>query len=242
MHIIKLSATDSTNDYLKQLHKENELNDYTVVTALSQMQGKGQMGTQWISESGKNLTFSVLVKNILVGQNTIFDFNVAVSVSIFQVLQAFQVPNLSIKWPNDILAENKKIGGILIENSLKPNGTIDSIIGIGLNVNQQDFKVLPLASSLKNITNTTFNLDELLLQLVHQLQKNISQLSTEKSVFWNVYSTHLFKINTPMPFEDEFQNRFMGIIKNVTNEGKLAVMLEDDSIRYFGLKEVKMLY
>lgn len=242
MHIIKLSATDSTNDYLKQLHKENELNDYTVVTALSQMQGKGQMGTQWISESGKNLTFSVLVKNILVCQNTIFDFNVAVSVSIFQVLQAFQVPNLSIKWPNDILAENKKIGGILIENGLKPNGTIDSIIGIGLNVNQEGFAGLPLASSLKNVTNSNFDLDELLLQLVYQIQKNIRQLSSQKVDFWNTYSTHLFKINTPMPFEDELKHRFMGIIKSVTSDGKLAVMLEDDSIQYFGLKEVKMLY
>ena len=242
MHIIKLSATDSTNDYLKQLHKEKRLNDYTVVSALSQMQGKGQMGTQWSSESGKNLTFSVLVKNILVGQNTIFDFNVAVSVSILQILQSLQVPNLTIKWPNDILAENKKVGGILIENSLKADGSIDSITGIGLNVNQEDFAGLPLASSLKNVTNKNFDLDELLLQLVHQLQRNLSELSSEKVVFWNVYSTHLFKINTPMPFEDELKHRFMGIIKSVTNDGKLAVMLEDDSIRYFGLKELKMLY
>ena len=242
MHIIKLSATDSTNDYLKQLHKEKVLKDYTVVTTLLQRNGKGQMGTQWSSESGKNLTFSVLVKNVLVAQNTIFDFNVAVAVSILQILQSLEVPNLTIKWPNDILAENKKVGGILIENSLKADGSIDSITGIGLNVNQEDFAGLPLASSLKNVTNKNFDLDELLLQLVHQLQRNLSELSSEKVVFWNVYSTHLFKINTPMPFEDELKHRFMGIIKSVTNDGKLAVMLEDDSIRYFGLKELKMLY
>lgn len=242
MHIIKLSATDSTNDYLKQLHKEKVLKDYTVVTTLLQRNGKGQMGTQWSSESGKNLTFSVLVKNVLVAQNTIFDFNVAVAVSILQILQSLEVPNLTIKWPNDILAENKKVGGILIENSLKADGSIDSIIGIGLNVNQEDFAGLPLASSLKNVTNKNFDLDELLLQLVHQLQRNLSELSSQKVVFWNVYSTHLFKINTPMPFEDELKHRFMGIIKSVTNDGKLAVMLEDDSIRYFGLKELKMLY
>ena len=242
MHIIKLSATDSTNDYLKQLHKEKVLKDYTVVTTLLQRNGKGQMGTQWSSESGKNLTFSVLVKNVLVAQNTIFDFNVAVAVSILQILQSLEVPNLTIKWPNDILAENKKVGGILIENSLKADGSIDSITGIGLNVNQEDFAGLPLASSLKNVTNKNFDLDELLLQLVHQLQRNLSELSSEKVVFWNVYSTHLFKINTPMPFEDELKHRFMGIIKSVTSDGKLAVMLEDDSIRYFGLKELKMLY
>lgn len=242
MHIIKLSATDSTNDYLKQLHKEKSLNNYTVVTTLSQTQGKGQMGTQWVSESGKSLTFSVLVKNITAGNNSIFDYNVAVAVSIVHVLQALEIPNLNIKWPNDILAENKKLGGILIENSVKADGTIDSIIGIGLNVNQEDFSSLPLASSLKNVAHNTFDLDELLLQLVHQLESNLNQLSAQKQTFWKTYTQHLFKINIPMAFEDQKQNRFMGIITGVTSEGKLSVMLEDDSTQQYGLKEIKLLY
>ena len=242
MHIIKLSATDSTNDYLKQLHKEKSLDNYTVVTTLSQTNGKGQMGTHWASQAGKNLTFSVLLKNISTSQNSIFDFNVAVAVSIVQVLQALELPNLNIKWPNDILSENKKIGGILIENSVKADGTIDSIIGIGLNVNQDDFSGLPMASSLKNITQKTFDLDELLLQLVHQLETNLNQISSHKETYWKIYTDYLFKINVPMAFEDQHQNRFMGIITGVTAEGKLSVMLEDDSTQYFGLKEVRLLY
>ncbi|MGV9004557.1 biotin--[acetyl-CoA-carboxylase] ligase [Flavobacterium sp.] len=242
MHIIKLSATDSTNDYLKQLHKEKSLDNYTIITTLSQTKGKGQMGTQWQSEIGKNLTFSILVKNISSNHATIFDYNVAVAVSIFEVLQALQIPNLNIKWPNDILAENKKIGGILIENSVKADGTIDSIIGIGLNVNQEDFSKLIVASSLKNVAHRTFDLDELLVKIVHQLQQNLSQLTTQAEVFWKTYTTHLFKLNVPMVFEDQIQNRFMGIIKGVTPEGKLMVILEDDSMQHFSLKEVRLLY
>lgn len=242
MHIIKLSATDSTNDYLKQLHKEKSLDNYTIVTTLSQTNGKGQMGTHWVSQEGKNLTFSVLLKNISTIQNSIFDYNVAVAVSIVQVLQALELPNLNIKWPNDILSENKKVGGILIENSVKADGTIDSIIGIGLNVNQDDFSDLPMASSLKNVADKTFDLDELLLQLVYQIETNLNQISSHKETYWKIYIKYLFKINVPMAFEDQHQSRFMGIITGVTDEGKLSVMLEDDSTQYFTLKEIRLLY
>lgn len=242
MHIIKLNATSSTNDYLKQLHKEKTLDNYTIVTTLSQTQGKGQMGTQWVSQAGKNLTFSILVKNINTPQNTIFDYNVAVAVAILEVLQVLKIPNTCIKWPNDILAENKKAGGILIENSVKADGTIDSIVGIGLNINQEDFEALPTATSLKKVTNKNYNLELLLAQIVTQIVYNLTYLSEQKDFFWNKYRSHLFKINVPMAFENQKQHRFMGIIKDVTTDGKLCVMLEDDSIVSYGLKEVKLLY
>ena len=242
MHIIKLNATESTNDYLKQLNKENNLENYTVVCADSQTKGKGQMGAQWISEPGKNLTCSVLIKNITSFQTSIFDYNVAVAVAIFEVLQTLEIPKLNIKWPNDILAESKKIGGILIENSVKAAGTIDSIIGVGLNVNQIDFTQLPSATSLKKVTNTTFDLDTLLVQLVIKIQSNVEQMSTQKEVFWKTYVSHLFKINQPMAFEDQNQKRFMGIISGVTQEGKLSVILEDENTINYGIKEIKLLY
>ncbi len=242
MHIIKLSATDSTNDYLKQMHKEKNLKNYTVVTTLLQAQGKGQMGTKWFSETGKNLTFSILVKNIAVNNNSIFDYNVAVSVSILEILQANNIPHLSIKWPNDIMAENKKVGGILIENNVKADGIIDSIIGIGLNVNQENFDSLPQATSLKNSVQITFDLDNLLIKIVSQIQENLNFISTKKETFWSTYSKNLFKMNTPIALENQHNQRFMGVIKGVTKEGKLTVILEDDSFQYYGVKDVKMLY
>lgn len=242
MLIIKLNATDSTNDYLKQLCKEKIVENYTVVTTKNQTKGRGQMGAKWVSDSGKNLTFSILVKDVTASQNSIFDCNVAVTVSIVEVLDSLEIPNLNIKWPNDILAENKKIGGILIENSVKANGSVDSIIGIGLNINQENFTELPLATSLKRITQKKYDLDLLLAQIVTQIVNNFTHLPKLSEFYWNTYFSYLFKINQPMVFEDYNQKRFMGIIKGVTFEGKLKVMLEDDSVQYFGLKEVKMLY
>jgi BirA family transcriptional regulator, biotin operon repressor / biotin---[acetyl-CoA-carboxylase] ligase len=242
MLIIKLNAIDSTNDYLKQLNREKNLDNFTVVSAVNQTKGKGQRGAEWVSEPGKNLTFSVLIKHPVDFQLPVFDYNVAVSVSILEVLQEIEIPKLNIKWPNDILADGKKIGGVLIENSLKSGGSIDSVIGIGLNVNQTDFALLPTATSMKNIVNSSFDLEALIGQLVKRLEINFANLPGHKERFWKFYLEHLFKINTPMAFENAAFERFMGIITGVTPEGKLSVLLDDDTIQFFGLKEIKMLY
>ncbi len=104
MKLIKLDAIDSTNDYLKQLSSVSVVENFTVVTTKNQTNGKGQMGTIWKSESGKNITFSILIKNILYNYNQIFDLNVVVACSIIQVLEVFSIPNLTVKWPNDIMS------------------------------------------------------------------------------------------------------------------------------------------
>ena len=119
MQLIKLDAIDSTNEFLKGLSSNQLLENFTVVTAENQTKGKGQMGAIWNSEPSKNLIMSVLVTDFVTDINQIFDINIVVSVSIIQVLQDLNIPELSIKWPNDIMSYNKKIGGILIENSIK---------------------------------------------------------------------------------------------------------------------------
>jgi BirA family transcriptional regulator, biotin operon repressor / biotin---[acetyl-CoA-carboxylase] ligase len=242
MLIIKLNATESTNDYLKQINREKKLENFTIVTAFSQTKGKGQMGAQWNSEPGKNLTFSVLYKSNENQITSIFDMNVAVAVSIIQALESFEIPKLNIKWPNDILAENKKIGGILIENNLKADATIATIIGIGINVNQEFFPDFVQAGSLKSITSKEYNLDELLEKIVSQIQSNLVQINSEKDYFWQQYHHYLFKRNQPMAFENTSRQKFMGIIKEVTTDGKLQVQLEDDAVQSFGIKEIKMLF
>jgi len=242
MLIIKLNATDSTNDYLKQLNKEKPLDNFTIVTTVSQTKGKGQMGAQWTSQPGKNLTFSLLYKPKKQFCTSIFDVNVTIAVSIIEALETFEIPKLNIKWPNDILAENKKIGGILIENSLKADATIDTIIGIGINVNQESFPDFIQASSLKKITGLEYDLEILLDKITNTIQQNLEEIDSQKEFFWKQYHQHLFKHNQPMAFENTSQEKFMGIIKNVSTDGKLQIQLEDDSIQSFGLKEIKMLY
>jgi BirA family biotin operon repressor/biotin-[acetyl-CoA-carboxylase] ligase len=242
MKLIKLDAIDSTNEFLKGLSAEQVVENFTVVTAENQTKGKGQMGAVWVSEPGKNLIMSVLVKNFLFDNNLLFDINIATTVSVIQALELWNIPELSIKWPNDIMSYNKKIGGILIENSIKSNGEIVSIIGLGLNVNQMDFEHLPKASSLAVICNTTFDKDELLLKIVEKLEKNIQIWNQNKDVLWGNFTNNLFKKGIPMPFSDENQQKFMGIIQGVSSIGKLQILLENDTISEFDIKEIQMLY
>lgn len=242
MKLIKLDAIDSTNEFLKGLSSNQVVENFTVVTAEIQTKGKGQMGAVWVSEAGKNLIMSVLVNSFLLNNNQIFDINIVTSVSIIQALKTFKIPEVSIKWPNDIMSYNKKIGGVLIENSIKSDGTIISIIGLGLNVNQTDFEHLPRASSLAAMCKTTFDKEDLLLKIVEKFEENIQSWNQNKGLLWDAYNNILFKKGVPMPFADANQQNFMGIIQGVTSIGKLQILLEDDSVSEFDIKEVQMLY
>lgn len=242
MKLIKLDAIDSTNEFLKGLSSNSDLENFTVVTAENQTKGKGQMGSVWVSEPSKNLIMSVLIKNFLLNSNQIFNINIVTSISVIQALEIMKIPDLSIKWPNDIMSHNKKIGGILIENTIKSDGSIFSIVGLGLNVNQTDFENLPNASSLIEICKTVFDKEELLFLIIGIMKQNIQNWNKNSKIMKSDYTNKLFKIRVPMPFEDQKQNRFMGIIKGVSTTGKLEILLEDDSISEFDIKEVQMLY
>jgi len=242
MKLIKLDAIDSTNEFLKGLSNKEDIQNFTVITAENQLKGKGQMGSKWDSESGKNLIMSILVKNFLFDNETVFNLNIVVSVSVIRTLKKYNIPELSIKWPNDIMSANKKIGGILIENSIKGDGNIVSIVGLGLNVNQVQFENLPRASSLALICNSNFDKEEILFAIVTQMEEMISSYKNTASSLWEEYSNELFKIGVPTAFSDENENNFMGIIQGVSVNGMLQILLEDDSICEYNLKEVQMLY
>lgn len=243
MNIIKLDAINSTNDHLKAMLQQQFVSNFTVIVAENQIKGRGQMGAKWNVESGKSLTFSVLVKDLLVQINDIFHLNVAVALSVVEALSFFEIKNLAIKWPNDILAEGKKIGGILIENSIKSNGEIFSIVGIGLNINQKKFTNLPKATSLYNLTNTEFDKDLILTGILKQLKINCAKIiNNDSNAIWDTYHHFLFKKGIPMPFEDSDGKKFMGIIQNVNNFGMLNLLLEDDTVQMFDIKQIKMLY
>lgn len=242
MDIIKLSAINSTNDYLKELIAKQVVTNFTVVTSKSQINGKGQMGSVWISESGKNLTFSVLIRDLIVDVKQLYTLNIVVSLAIISVLEKYKIPSVTIKWPNDIMSGNHKIGGILIENSFKSDGEVFSIVGIGLNINQINFENLPNGSSLKCKTGVDYDLDELLDEFCVSIRQFVSKIRTQTDSIWNSYHQKLFKIGIPMAFENKKGEKFMGIIQHVSPEGLLNVLLEDDSVVSFGIKEIRMLY
>lgn len=242
MRLIKLDAIDSTNEFMKELSKSQVLENFTVVTAENQTKGKGQMGSKWDSEVGKNLTMSIFVKEVIFETDDIFTLNIAVALAIYKALETVNIPALSIKWPNDIMSYNYKIGGVLIENNLKSDGTIVSIIGIGLNVNQTNFADLPKASSLAIVSNKAHNKEQLLFLIIDNLKYNSTLLHADPKALWDLYSSYLFKKGVPMPFKGVDGQNFMGIIQGVSPAGTLQVLLENDNIANYSIKEVQMLY
>ena len=242
MKLIKLDAIDSTNDFLKSLSSQDELENFTVVTAENQTKGKGQMGAKWSAEAGKNLIMSVLVKDFLFDNEQVFNLSIVVSLAVLETLKSLNIPDLCIKWPNDIMSYNKKIGGILIENTLKSDGRIVSVVGIGLNVNQTNYSELPNASSLSVIAGKSFDKQEIAFLIVEKLKENIQLWQTSAQDLWDKYFNSLFKKGVPMPFKNLNDQNFMGIIQGISSIGKLQVLLEDDSVVEFDIKEVKMLY
>jgi len=243
MQIIKLDATESTNTYLKELTASGSYGDFTVVVAKNQWNGRGQMGNHWLSEEGKNLTFSVLIKNSDFYSQSPFGINMAVALAIVECLQGFQIPHLKIKWPNDILSGNSKICGILIENILSGNAIRASIIGIGLNVNQTLFPNIPNASSLKCLLGRNLDLEELLDALLNRL-KRIFKEADENGIerIQQAYHNDLFRKDKPSTFQKPDGKRFMGFIRGISSDGKLVITGEDHINREFGFKEVQLLY
>ena len=242
MQIIKLNAIDSTNNYLKKLLLETVLDDFSVVVANHQTQGKGQMGSEWVSEKGKNLTFSILKSKTSLLLHQKFMLSILVSLSIVKTLEGYNIPKLAIKWPNDILSDHHKIAGILIENSIKNQQIEFSVIGIGLNVNQETFEGLPKVCSLKHILGFPVNKEELLHKLVKNLQRYF-RLFSEKgaAVFTNEYESYLFRKDKPSTFMLPDESLFTGIIRGVTDSGKLQLQLED-ATKEFNLKELTLMY
>jgi BirA family biotin operon repressor/biotin-[acetyl-CoA-carboxylase] ligase len=243
MQIIKLDATASTNLYLKNLMFNTQAPDYTIVVAKNQTSGRGQMGTTWVSEEGKNLTFSVLKKFDNFNVTLQFDLNSCVSLAIYRTLNELKIPDLKIKWPNDILSGNNKICGVLIENILSGTKIQSSIIGIGLNVNQISFNNLPNVSSLKLITGIHYNLDEILKIIA----KNLSDVfgyyfAGNQQILKDEYLDQLFRKDKASTFVNLSKTMFTGIIRNVTNEGKLLVEEEDSIFNEYALKEIQLLY
>ena len=243
MIIIKLNAIDSTNDFLKQMMLNSVVEDFTVVTAESQSKGRGQMGNKWVSEEGKNIIASVLIKEISFDNNSIFTLNAAIALAICSVLKLNNIPNIFIKWPNDIMSGNKKVCGILIENSIKTDGFFDSIVGFGINVNQLNFENLPSASSLKLISGIEFSRENLLSEILIEFQKLIFLIKAGlHDEIWAEYQKKLFKINQLSVFQDNESKKFMGIVKGVSSQGRLEVLLENDKMKSFGIKEIQLLY
>ena len=242
MRIIKLHTTNSTNDYLKGWIRNITPQNFMLVVADTQTKGRGQMGTSWVSDLGKNLTFSMFVSLNQLSIERQFKLNQAISLALLFALKKY-VPQLQIKWPNDILAGGKKTAGILIENTVSDSLIKHSIVGIGLNVNQTEFpSELTQVTSLKNITDKNFNLDSLLLEIRDSIVQQILLLKNQPSAtLEKQYLTNLYLYQMPSVFKTKDNKKFTGTIKGVDTYGRLLIKKETGEVDAFGLKEVVFL-
>ncbi len=228
MKIIKLDAIDSTNSYLKKLLTKESLDDLTVVISKHQTKGKGRNGNIWANDASLNLAFSIYKRFNSLNINNKFILNLISSIAVFNLLSENKLNKLTIKWPNDIMSENKKISGILIENSVKGNFINHSVIGVGVNVNQRKFKNLPNATSMFIQTGREFSLDTLASRLGEIFCKKFLQYEKNEGALLKYYNNQLFLKNTDSNFITKDGKRFSGKISRINKNGELVIMKADN--------------
>ncbi|UFH54422.1 biotin--[acetyl-CoA-carboxylase] ligase [Spirosoma sp. KNUC1025] len=233
-----LPSCQSTNDEAAALIAQNDPAEGTLVVTDNQTAGRGQRGNQWEAKAGQNLTVSLILKPSFLSANEQFWLNIAISLGIYDLLHPLVGDALRIKWPNDIYVYNRKLGGILIENTLHGYGLAWSIIGMGLNVNQTEFSY-PTATSLQQETPlpNTYDVPGLLSRLCETLEQRYLQLrSGQRDQLKINYLQILYRYQEEQLFDSEGRY-FRGIIIGVDETGRLAIAV-DGQVRYFGFKEV----
>lgn len=238
-----IPETDSTNAKARKLlYADAFSTDFCVVTS-SQTAGRGQLGATWQSENGKNITCSFVLKNLHLPSEEQFKLSALVSLNVIQCLTNLGFYKIFLKWPNDILANNYKIAGILIETIMQHRTIHSAIIGIGLNVNQIHFEGLPKASSLKLLTGKNYNLEEVLNALANEMEKIPIQLKSRSSVeIFEKYHQLLFRNHKASMFLFPDGHMQPGIIQGVQPDGSLRILFEDELEKQFDVKQIKLLY
>ncbi len=259
--IIRLEQTDSTNSHLLRLLNEEKLAEGAVVITQKQEQGRGQRGTFWQSEAGKNLTLSILLKPTFLKAEEQFSLSKTISLGVLDFISSINhqpstINHPKVKWPNDIYIGNKKVAGILIENSVSGNSISHSIVGIGINVNQEKFSAeLPNPTSLKLISGKDlpaeafakagFDLEDCLSQLCSCIEKRYLQLRPQSLTpspkreggIDSDYLKNLYRFNEWANYNYKGEN-VKAKITGVSKIGKLVLEKENGEKLECDFKEV----
>lgn len=241
-NLLTLKEVDSTNNFLKRAASNSEpLPEGTVIMAENQYAGRGQQQNQWHAEPGKNLTFSILLNPAFLPVVQQFDLIRTISISVFDTLRPLLGEGLKIKWPNDIYFGDKKLGGMLIENILSGNVIKHSIVGIGLNVNQETFPEAEAnATSIKQILQSDYDLRTLLAHICNDIETNYLILKAGNISFVRKeYLNRLYWLNEKKRFRAG-EHEFEGVITGVTDNGALIVAHQTGTSK-FNQKEIEFL-
>ncbi len=236
-HLFYLKECSSTNDEIsKFLLYENS--DFIGLHTFNQTKGRGQYGNTWSFNAEKNLAYTLAAKieNFTCSD---FMFNYYTAIVIRDFLANLTDNDVKIKWPNDIILKNKKIVGILIEKK-KINQNNYFIIGAGFNILQEKFEEVSNAGSLLTQTGIEFDLNETTEKLQNYLVEKLQNIPSDEEIM-KLFNQHLFRKDQVSVFELD-KKRQNGIIKHADEKGELWIELENDSLKSFYHKEIKLLY
>lgn len=218
-HYLHFDEIDSTNNYLKNSYQL--LDNFTFVSADYQSKGKGRNDRVWESVKGLNLMFSILIKDPkLLEVSTILSLMTAVEVA--KLLERYDIDNVSIKWPNDVLIGDKKVCGILLEGQL-PNYLV---IGVGLNVNQKEFpdNLRRPATSISNELNKDIDLEDLKEQLFPNIINNFNKLDRDE--YLSYFSKHNYLLKKRVKVNIN-QQLFIGEVVGIDANFNIQILCND---------------
>ena len=231
----ELTSVDSTNNYAMAEAHAGKAFHGNVFFAHEQTAGKGQRGKKWFAAPGANIMMSIVLQPERVPINELFLLSACMALGCYDLLNNFLPEEIFIKWPNDLYINDRKAGGILIENILSGNNWKYAIVGIGMNINQTKFdKNLPNPVSLKQAVEKTFEVIDLAKELCNCIEKRYSKLEFEKNnKMIGEYNQHLFKRNEVVRLKKG--NEFFGtVIKEVSQQGKLITVGDEERSWDFG--------
>lgn len=239
---INIESIPSTNQYLFNLISEKEMSEGLVINTDNQTAGQGMGKNLWESEKGKNLSFSLLLKPDFLKPEKQFVITQIVSLAILNVCRRnLDSEMVHIKWPNDIYVADKKIAGVLVQNIIKASSISDSVVGIGLNVNQEKFiSDAPNPVSMIQLAGVTFSREKLLTELLEEIEQNYSRIRVYPQTSWinSKYVENLYRINQSFYFTDK-NGRFKGEIIGIDNYGQLKIKKADGDVLLYAYKEVE---
>lgn len=242
-NIIRLKTVDSTNTYAASLLASAKVEEGTIVWSKEQTSGKGQGENRWLSEPGKNLTFSWILFPRFLPPEHQFLLNKTISLGVCDYIKTLNLQIFPlIKWPNDIYLEHKKVGGILINNTISGDRFEWSIVGIGLNINQMYFeREVPNPVSLRQVLGNEVALRSGLETLVNNLDERYNQLRLGAyETLGNDYRNHLLGYQQWRKFT--MQNHvFEGKISGVNENGSLEVITRENQLRVFNHGDIEFL-
>ena len=235
-NLLFMPECHSTNSWALDLCQQSCPAEGTLVITDHQTSGRGQRGNSWEAQPGMNLTFSLILKPKFLAIKDQFMLSIMISVSLRDYLAGLLKKYVLIKWPNDILVNEFKICGILIENQLMAGLINYAIVGIGLNVNQKNF-ASPTATSISLTQGSTLHLQDVLNGLLEAIEVRYLQLRQNKlTQLRDEYLAHLYRKDMPSAFVAGDQ-QFEGKIVGVDELGRLKVLIQG-GVKTFDTKEI----